>query len=273
MTFPSDDLTPLLTRRGGGGGVSYASGVIRSWNPTTFANVVEVRGTVFRNLPVLASTDALTYTTGDVVGLISYDPTGSRGATTWAIAGRWVIPGSGSAERIIQFLQTSLARRLVDELVQELLISESGQELAAFVLASRIKSATAAPSVLTSSSTYVALSGGPEVTDVPVSESGKMLVMVGCEGVVSSAIGQPDQAAAMSFAISGATTRPASDDEAYIVAYVDIDEVSFFHGRSMAVAEITGLNPGLHTVSARYRKVFGGGAVDFSLRTLIAIGL
>jgi len=171
------------------------------------------------------------------------------------------------------FMRKELISALVNDLVEELLTSQAGRDLAAFVLSSRIKSATAAPSVLTSSSTYVALSGGPEVTDVPVSDSGKMLVLVGCQGVVSSAIGQPDQAAAMSFAISGATTRPASDDHAYIVAYVDIDELSFFHGRSMAAAEITGLNPGLHTVSARYRKVFGGGDVDFSLRTLIAIGL
>ncbi len=171
------------------------------------------------------------------------------------------------------FMRKELISALVNDLVEELLTSQAGRDLAAFVLSSRIKSATAAPSVLTSSSTYVALSGGPEVTDVPVSDSGKMLVLVGCEGVVSSAIGQPDQAAAMSFAISGATTRPASDDEAYIVAYADIDELSFFHGRSMAAAEITGLNPGMHTVSARYRKVFGGGDVDFSLRTLIAIGL
>lgn len=171
------------------------------------------------------------------------------------------------------FMRKELISALVNDLVEELLTSQAGRDLAAFVLSSRIKSATTEPSVLTSSSTYVALSGGPEVTDVPVSESGKMLVMVGCQGVVSSAIGQPDQAAAMSFAISGATTRAASDDEAYIVAYVDIDELSFFHGRSMAAAEITGLNPGMHTVSARYRKVFGGGDVDFSLRTLIAIGL
>lgn len=171
------------------------------------------------------------------------------------------------------FMRKELISALVNDLVEELLTSQAGRDLAAFVLSSRIKSATAAPSVLTSSSTYVALSGGPEVTDVPVSDSGKMLVLVGCEGAVSSAIGQPDQAAAMSFAISGATTRPASDDEAYIVAYVDADELSFFHGRSMAAAEITGLNPGMHTVSARYRKVFGGGDVDFSLRTLIAIGL
>jgi len=171
------------------------------------------------------------------------------------------------------FMRKELISALVNDLVEELLTSQAGRDLAAFVLSSRIKSATATPSVLTSSSTYVALSGGPEVTDVPVSDSGKMLVLAGCEGAVSSAIGQPDQAAAMSFAISGATTRPPSDDEAYIVAYADIDELSFFHGRSMAAAEITGLNPGLHTVSARYRKVFGGGEVDFSLRTLIAIGL
>jgi len=249
----------------------YAQGTILSWNPDTFENVISVRGGTLTNVQVGSGVEAMTYRPGDTVILARWRPGGGMG--TWWIDRRIIRPGTGAAEQTVDWMRSGLVKALMDDLVQELLTSQAGRDLAAFVLSSRIKSATAAPSVLTSSSTYVALSGGPEVTDVPVSDSGKMLVMVGCEGVVSSAIGQPDQAAAMSFAISGATTRAASDDEAYIVAYADIDELSFFHGRSMAAAEITGLNPGLHTVSARYRKVFGGGDVDFSLRTLIAIGL
>lgn len=259
MTFPSDDLTPLLTRRGGGGGVSYASGVIRSWNPTTFANVVEVRGTVFRNLPVLAGTDALTYTTGDVVGLISYDPTGSRGATTWAIVGRWVIPGSGSAERIIQFLQTSLARQLVDELVQELLTSESGQELAAFVLANRVHHAAIEGHISVTGTSFQE-KDDLEVT-ADITDSGKAVALIGADITVESG-----EIGYMALEVSGATTQAAPAGDGAVLYVVNVGAT----GISMSASKVItfdNLNPGENTFSARYAAGATGNA-DFFDRTL-----
>lgn len=266
----SDDVVPFLTPPPSSG-IRYGQGILKEWNLETFENQVEWQGITLTNLPVHAGVDALTFQAGDLVSLNGWAPSG--GAGSWWIASKIIIPGSDAAQQAISFLRTNLAGQIVDDLVSELLTSPAGSDLAAFVFGERFRAASTAATVGTSSASYVTLSGGPSVSDVEVSDGGTMVVMVGCNGAVSSVIGSPDQAAAMSFQISGASSVSPVDGNAYILAHADLGEDSFVWSRSMAVARITGLNPGTHTVAARYRKMFGGGSVEFTDRTLIAIGL
>lgn len=267
MTFPSDDLTPLLTRRGGGGGVSYASGVIRSWNPTTFANVVEVRGTVFRNLPVLASTDALTYTTGDVVGLISHDPTGSRGATTWAIAGRWVIPGTGKAERALEFMETTLARRLALKVFGEAILEDTVD-------------GSASIGDQNSGNDWINLPGseGPTITDVEIGETGRaMVIMTARLSVETHTTDAQIVGAFMSYEVSGATSVVPNLARAlelqHVAQTVGDDDTQVVAATMSRVHVASSLNAGVHTFTAKYSAANSGSGQrsTFSRRQLQVI--
>jgi hypothetical protein len=89
----SDDLVPLLVPKRGvpsGPQVGFRQGVILSWNTDTAENTVLVAGAVMENLPILNTSEASLLTAGDVVGVLTAGP-------TWAIMGRYTIPGSPEA--------------------------------------------------------------------------------------------------------------------------------------------------------------------------------
>lgn len=268
----TDDLTPFLIPPPSGQGVRYGQGKLVAWNPTTFANEVSWRGTVLRNLPVLAGPSALTFAPGQIVALIGWAPGG--GAGSWAILGQWVTPGSGVAEQQVQFLQTSLASAIVDELVEQLLISPAGQELAAFVFAQRVHFDEIDASVNTTSATYTSLTGGPAVSDVPISDSG--IAIVGVQARIPvTADPTANRIAYMSYAVSGATTQAADDIRAKVTSCQDTDTsfITSSSDQSMSWSIASGLNPGLHTFTAQYRRVATGFTANFSARRIIVMAL
>lgn len=108
----------------------------------------------------------------------------------------------------------------------------------------------------TSSSTYGDLATtGPDV-DIDVGSSGRLIVLVGARIIPGeNATGH------MSYAISGATTRSASDEKAY--------EVTFVPEQGVFARVETGLNAGSHTVTAKYRRSGPSDTVNWENRVLV----
>lgn len=173
------------------------------------------------------------------------------------------------------FLRKDLISALVVEIVEELLTSQAGQDLAAGVFGQRWLADSDNATVSTSSTSYTSLTGGPSVASVPVSSSGMMLVGVQARVVISpQLIGAPASGAStwMGYEISGATSRSPNDDDSYNVQFVDIDEASFVGVGAMAWSLETGLNEGNHTVAARYRVDGGSETGEWSRRRIVAVG-
>ena len=100
---------------------------------------------------------------------------------------------------------------------------------------------------------------GPEV-QVHVGQSRRLLVLVG-----SRTIPGENADALMSYAITGATTIAPTDTRAWRVTFTPLQGVH-------AYVE-TGLNQGVHTVTAKYRKEGPGEGMSWLNRTLVAIPL
>lgn len=111
------------------------------------------------------------------------------------------------------------------------------------------------------STTYADLAtAGPSVT-ATIGASGRVLVVVGCQLYTNTV----DAYAYMSFAVTGATTRAASDNEAlYFRTARAIDGRQASH-----VSIVTGLTPGSHTFTGKYRVT--GGTGTWLNRRLIVI--
>jgi hypothetical protein len=75
--------------------VTFRQGVIMSWNPDTAENVVMVGDTLLSNLPILNTSEASILSAGAVVGILV-------SGSTWAIMGRYTIPGTPEAVSSIQ---------------------------------------------------------------------------------------------------------------------------------------------------------------------------
>jgi hypothetical protein len=225
---PTDDLTPVLRQPPDNVGVRYGQGKLLAWNPDTFENTVLWRGATLTNLDVLAGPAANSFTPGITVALIGWAPGG--GASSWAIFGQWVSPGSGAAAAQIQFMNSSLA-----------------SQISAEVFAARIRTAEVGDYVEISSTDWIDLPGspGPTLTDIEVSSTGVMLVEVGCF------VSADDNAGYMSVEVSGATSRaPTLRHIVSVLAAAGDGPNAIAAGRQFPV---TGLNPGLHTVTAKYR--------------------
>lgn len=95
----SDDLSTLFTPQGqsgsGGNGVTFRQGVVVTWDQDTAENSVNVGGSLLVNLPCLNTSEASLIEAGDVVGILV-------AGATWAIMGRFVIPGTPEAATSIQ---------------------------------------------------------------------------------------------------------------------------------------------------------------------------
>lgn len=255
-TFSTSDLTPLL-QAAPTAQMRYASGVIVSWNAESYENVIEVRGSLLINLPVLSGPDGLSYKAGDVVALIGADQQGARGIASYAILGRFLVPGAGRAEQSIEWMT-----------------SELGRSIAASVFADRVKSDFKNLQVSnTSENTWQdaefagSVDPGPTV-EIEITERGAAIVIVGASmGAQESAHGR------MSFEISGATDRvPSPSNAASFYNYADAPAVA--GTTSTAATHITDLNPGVHKFEAKYWALFGDNGVKphFANRSLTVIG-
>jgi hypothetical protein len=112
-------------------GVRYGQGKIVSWNRETFENIIDWNGVLLPNLPLLAGTDAYTFAEGHTVGLLGVDASGKRGAQSWWILGRLVVPGG--TEAAIQPPASFSAVEINAEVVNAEQIFVGGLSLAEYV--------------------------------------------------------------------------------------------------------------------------------------------
>ena len=234
MSYASDDLTPLFAPKPEPSGVGYRQGVVREWNQATAENVIEVGGTALVNLPVLNTSDALLLAPGDVVGIIT-------AGSSWAVLGRLTVPGTPAAA-------SALA-----------------------VVSSRIRAAAVNDVEGTISTTYTDLTTvGPQLTDVPISASGKALVIVSAE--LQQFTGDANQGGSASFTVSGATTVAADITNRLMISRTDDSGSNNLRIRSSSVHLVESLNAGLHTFTMVYRSE-DGAPVQWLNRTLTVFAL
>lgn len=230
-----DDLVPLLIPPPGPG-LGMRQGVVVSWDPQTAENVIMVGGSLLQNVPILNTNEAVLLAEGSVVALLTWQ-------SSWFILGRVTIPGTPEAASALSMIRTYV----------DLLTSYQR----------------------TTSTTFTDLATvGPEVT-FTVGPSGRVLVMVTCmfdyNGFDSQGGGY------MSYSVSGATTRSAS--ESYCLKSVfhaqdasTTDGVNWIAGaRATATSLQAGLNPGEHTITAKYKVITD--ECGFADRLLVAIPL
>lgn len=266
MSFSSDDLASVLIapdREFAG----YGQGILLDFDPETFANRVDYRGSQLVNLPVLDRVGALSYTAGEVVLLMKWRPAGGKGAGSYWIAGSPIIPGVGNAEEAVAFLSSNLA-----------------QQISAEVFAAR----TAADSVdlvenSTSSSilTFTDLATVGPTVEVDISEAGKMYVFFSSVVQLNNVDGSAsvNRQGTVSYDISGATTRAASlarsgEFQMNFASHNGTNPHVINTGATVGrVFAEEGLNPGTHTVQLKYSATTTGINVNFSVRTLVVLAL
>ena len=210
----------------------FRQGTLLAWDPDDFTNTVRVAGGELTNVPILNAAAAQGFAAGDTVSLMV-------AGGTWGILGNFVIPGTEAATAIVDRLSIELGERVV--------------------------SGTVAAAESTASATYTDLTTpGPEV-EVTIGASGKALVIVGCRQVSTTA--NP----VMSYEISGATTVAADDADSFANSLAGGGAISLLaSGSRLSLAE--GLNPGLTTFTAKYRRV-GATTITFDQRNITVFAL
>lgn len=235
----SDDLVPLLAPAPGPA-VGYRQGLIVTWNPDTAENTVLVGRSLMTNLPILNTSEAAILAAGDVVGILT-------AGRTWGILGRFTIPGTPEAVTALSSLRTA----------SETITSLEGITSTSFVA-----------------------SGGPTV-DIAVGASGRLLVLVSADiSTQRSAVAAGNTAiphGEMGFTLSGANTLAAATSRALVVSgnmLTSSGTITFgTSGAATRAVLLTGLAPGLTTVTAAYR--LGGNATqtNISQRNITAMAL
>lgn len=257
MSFASDDLAPLVAQQPQGELAGYAQGTILSWDPDTFENVISVRGGTLTNVQVGSGVEAMTYRPGDTVILARWRPGGGMG--TWWIDRRIIRPGTGSAGRAISFMQGTLAK-----------------QVAAAVFAERITVAVADGQVSTTSDDWVELSGGPEIADVEVSETGIAIVFISANVFGMADLTEGGVVGLMSVKVSGATVVAPLNRWQFggrsVVLPGNENTVNML-AAGTRVAVFNELNPGLHTFTAVYQTGTGFPEVNFNGRSMAVIAL
>lgn len=237
----SDNLVPLLTQKNEKA-FGYRQGVLLTFDPSTAANTVQVAGGVMTNLPISSASEASVLEAGDVVTILT-------GGPSWMILGKLIIPETSDAEARLSSLTTQVA-------------SVSGID--SFTSTS-FAAATTFP--------------GPEV-EIYVPKSGAIAITVTAEisGQSSDSAGATAICGgAMSFELSGTNTLAAvrangviaSNNETVTGAANTVGVTD----RASATTVLTGLNPGLTTITAMYAKVGDGTQVNINNRTLSVIAL
>lgn len=232
-------------------GMRYAQGRIIAWDPDTFANRIQVgnTNTVHENLPVVGTTDALSYQPGQLVALYGMDPTGSGGGQQWWIAGRLFTPGGDNAEALVDFMRGSLARQISAEIFADRI-----HPVVDTSTASRTSTSWGDPTSGTA---------GPAVTGVSI-ETGTALIMLSAWMRFSTedttAINTSEYAGAVGLEISGATSvAPADLNATYVEMFkynnggITTTDGVFGVLSAAYTYPQTGLNPGLHDFTMKYR--------------------
>lgn len=216
-----DDLATLFVpQRQPAQPVSSRQGVIVSFDKITLSNVVRVSGVDFVDLPVLGLAEATTFEPGDVVGIQTV-ASSMGGASTWAVVGQFVLPGSVQAETAVSVASAN-------------------------TYADRIAS-----SETTASGTFADLDTfGPIVSGVRIGPSGRCLVTLSASIAITSVIATPGSAIAqMGVDIAGSTSVAASAS-ACLSVQGDLEDLG---GDLTRVLLVEDLAPGLDYVfTAKY---------------------
>ena len=260
----TSDLTPLLTQAPAGEGVRFGQGKLLAWNPTTLENQVDWRGTVLTNLPVLNIPAASAFQPGQKVALLGWAPGG--GASSWAILGSWVTPGTDAAEQAVAFMQTTLAKQLAAQIFAERIHVADGWGFQA-----QTDSITWSDGGLGANN--------PTLTDIEITDAGFALVAVtGQELIENVHTVTPGglMGAQMSVQISGATTVSpdsfgggANLEHRHQISSAPSGDWLSIVSATMLVPQV--LNPGLNTFEARYISTFGGNEVFISNPSIVVI--
>lgn len=212
------------------GAVRFGQGTIVEWDPDTFENRVDWNGTVIPNLPVKSATDALAFKPGDHVILLGY-----RG--TWWIDGLAIVPGAGSSERVVQFMQTNLAKQIAREIISE------GVEIGV------VPDEEGIPVSAGEDSGFIDLdTTGPSVTFT--TETGKWLVLLVTE---VDAPGDEGSAARMGYTASGAQSIAADNARSSLAGLATGTTTGGF--LTPVYANVHEGSPGEITVTAKYRAI------------------
>lgn len=202
--------------------VRFRQGTIKTFNPITLANTVDVGGTVFVDLPLLGVAEAASLDGGSIVGLLMLQS--ERGSVTYAILGRLVTPGTAAAQEAIT------------------------------LLGSNTHVATVATLETISSSTFGDLTtAGPSIPDILIGASGKALVTLSAYVVLATAPGS----AHMGYSISGATVRAASIPES-----LSIDGAVGAGINATRSFLVENLTPGRHNFRAVYAVTGGTAGIS-----------
>lgn len=176
------------------------------------------------------------------------------------------------------FIREDLISPLVEQIVQELLVSPAGQELAAFVFAQRVHSAYIGTqqALGDTGGSYVSLAGGPSLSDVDVSEAGTMLIFIDTR-IQVGVFDLGESTGEVSPQITGASTvgPGALDRKELALLRGTNDFQTDVQTRSSTLFIATGLNAGTHSIEAQYRAQVSGGGNDvlFDSRGIAVIAL
>lgn len=219
-------------------------GRIISWNAENFDNVIELAPTVrVENMPLVSGADALSFEPGNIVELRGLD--GGGGVQSWWIAGRLIRPGTGNAEAAINFMRGNLARQLSAEILSDRFKAEVDP-----FAAERVSNSYGDPDGAFGDP-------GPAV----IGEVSAGIAVVWIAAAANSDSGQdtptPSKAGSISVEVSGATSIDASNANR---ARISLNQVllstdSRYNVDATVGAPIvfTGLNPGEHTFTMKYR--------------------
>jgi hypothetical protein len=237
----SDDLVPLLTPSPEKG-FNFRQGVLLTYDPTDGSNTVSVGGATMTNLNIQGGSEAASLAAGDVVLILT-------GGPSWIITGKVMVPGSTEAKA-----------RLSSQTIQTATVSGTDS-----FTSTSYAAATTNP--------------GPSVS-IYVPASGKILVELTAHISGQSAQGTSTTAisgGAMGFTLSGANTLAAAQSRAVMISgNMLVTGSSTTHGSTgdaTKVVPLTGLTPGLTTITAQYARVGNGTQTNFSDRILTVIAI
>jgi hypothetical protein len=259
VPFGSDDLAAVIVspdREWSG----RALGVVKSWNPDTFENVINVRTTDVPNVPLQQPLLGLTLTPGAVVMLDVWKPRSGKGSAVYAISGQWLPVGAGAAAKAVAFMRGALAK-----------------EISAEVFAERVHEGFVEDSdTLSDQATFTDLDpAGPEITDVNIT-FGVAIVWPSCSMAGTLDTGPNSVGGYMGVEVSGATTIAADITKSFHLRQTNhnSDGINRTDGALAGSTLVLPCAPGLHTFKAVYRTLSGPTTtVSFSQRSLVVIGI
>lgn len=245
----------------------YGQGKVIAWNPETFENIIEWNGQSLHDLPVVGSTDALSFRPGQFVALHSVDSSGALGVTQWWIAGRLIVPGEGNAEQVVSFMRGQLAREISAEIFADRISNDYDE-----FVAERNLNTWGDPTN--------GADPGPSVT-VNVSDAGRALVMVGCNTISStldSASVLGNQGGLIGVEVSGDTTLIPDNNRVLrstMFKYNDGGAVTLVDGvrviSTLSFSFPVEVNPGENTFTMKYAKSGATNKLTVDNRSLTVI--